>query len=186
MLFQVYGPIAHLLILFLKDRGDIKLEAQLTGEKGFYDCPVRLSLYGPSGPVERAQIEKSLKEQKLLKATELKQTRKSADEKRAIIQGLRNGGSQVGIGSQQWPDVQDLSLEELQQSSEATSFRAGGDSLQTMAMNVEELSHLPMAAQPSYLRAKLLPYQLQVITKNCSEILFLRLTLSSGPCLDGR
>ncbi|KAF4995851.1 hypothetical protein FDECE_12665 [Fusarium decemcellulare] len=143
------------------DRGDILLEAQLTGEKGFYDCPVKLSFYGPSDPTERARVEESLKKDKLIKATELKKTKKEAEARRVAL-GLTNGGSTQGLGSGPTvPQKPEVSMESLLKNSEAVEMRSGGDAIKTLAFGEEELEKLPKADQPAQLKAQLLPYQLQ-------------------------
>lgn len=124
-----------------------------------FDCPIRLFLYGPSDPVERARVEESLKKDKLAKATELKQSRQEAEEQRKKL-GLVNTSSTVGLGVSD--DEPQLSLETLLQSSEAVEFRKGGDPVKALAMGEEQLEKLPKATQPPQLKSTLLPYQLQV------------------------
>ena len=132
------------------------------GEKGFYDCPVRLYFYGPSDPTERARIEEQLKKDKLVKATELKNTRKDAEARRAIM-GLTQGSSTAGVGEGDIIPIEpEVSLEELLHTSEKVEFRKGADAIQTMAFGEKELEKMPKADQPARLKAKLLPYQLQV------------------------
>ncbi|PHH73104.1 hypothetical protein CDD80_4034 [Ophiocordyceps camponoti-rufipedis] len=143
------------------DSGDIKLEAELTGEKGMFDCPVRLSFFGPSDPAERARIEQGLKASRLLKATQLKQTKQQAQALRAAS-GLKSGSTSYGIGSDVGGITQaELSLEELIKKSDATEFRRGGDAIKTLAIDEAYLAAMPMAEQPPQLASTLLPYQLQ-------------------------
>ncbi|KAM5348285.1 hypothetical protein ACJ41O_008109 [Fusarium nematophilum] len=143
------------------DRGDIMLEAQLAGEKGYYDCPVKLFFYGPGDPAERARVEDSLKKDKLVKATELKNTRKDAEARRAVL-GLTSGNSTQGLGSgPSVPQKPEVSMESLLEKSEAVEMRKGGDAIKTLAIGEEQLEKLPKADQPAQLKAQLLPYQLQ-------------------------
>ena len=138
------------------------MEAQLTGEKGIYDCPIRVLFFGPSDPASRARIEKALKADKLVKATQLNQTRKEAEAKR-LAMGLKAGSSSQGVGSEQnEPDQAEVTLEDLMKSSDATEFRQGGDAIKTLAIDEDHLAKMPMATQPPELKATLLPYQLQV------------------------
>ncbi|KAL2189334.1 RAD5-like protein [Thermothelomyces heterothallicus CBS 203.75] len=139
------------------DSEEIAVEAVLTGEKGFYDCPIRMFLYGPSNPFARANLEERLKRDKLVKATQLKQTRKENEQRRKAM-GLKGGRSTFGfLGDEE----EETSLEQLAQASQAVNFRAGGDIAQTLAMDEDQLSRMPQAEQPEQVRAKLLPYQLQ-------------------------
>ncbi|KAM0563595.1 hypothetical protein ACHAPJ_001319 [Fusarium lateritium] len=144
------------------DRGDIVLEAQLTGEKGFYDCPVKLFFYGPSDPEERARIGDALKQDKLIKATELKKTQKEAEARKKAAMGLTNGSSTQGLGSELLvPQKPEVTMENVLQKSEAVEMRKGGDAIKSLAIAEDELEKLPMAKQPEELKAQLLPYQLQ-------------------------
>ncbi|KAI6783378.1 uncharacterized protein J7T54_004405 [Emericellopsis cladophorae] len=139
------------------------LEGQLTGEKEFYDCPVKLSFYGPSDATQRATIEANLKKDNLVKATQLKQTKKDAEARRRI-QDLRNGGSTAGVGEAVViEDEPTVTLESLLSNSEAVNFRADKDAIKTLALSEQQLAQMPQAAQPPQLSATLLPYQLQAL-----------------------
>ncbi|POR38799.1 Helicase-like transcription factor [Tolypocladium paradoxum] len=149
------------LLTALQDSGDIALEAQLTGEKGMFDCPIRLQFFGPSDPAERDRVEKALKADKLVKATQLKQTRKAAEAVR-VATGLKSGGSTLGVGGEPTlADQVDLTLEDLMKKSDASQFRNGEDAIKTLAIGEDDLSKMPFAEQPAQLAATLLPYQLQ-------------------------
>ncbi|KAK4233595.1 RAD5-like protein [Achaetomium macrosporum] len=139
------------------DRDEIAIEAVLTGEKGFYECPIRLSIFGTGNPLGRADLEERLKKDKLVKATQLKQTRKENEQVR------KNMGFKGGRGTAGFPadEKEEVSLEQLAQTSQAVNFRAGTDIVQTLAMDEDQLSKMPEAQQPDSVRATLLPYQLQ-------------------------
>ncbi|KAJ4389817.1 hypothetical protein N0V93_007289 [Gnomoniopsis smithogilvyi] len=139
------------------DSGDVHVEGMITGEKQFFDCPIRILVYGTSEPLARAALEQRLKADKLLKATELKQTRAKLSETQRKAMGLKGSQSTGGLG----PDEPEVSLEQLAQASQAVQYRAGADNLKTLAMDEDTLSKLPMAPQPEALRSQLLPYQLQ-------------------------
>lgn len=139
------------------DSGDVLAEASILGEKGYFDCPVRLSLYGPADPIARAALEERLKSDRLLNATKLKHTRpKPPEPPRNNVMGLKSSQSRAGL-----PAEPEISLEQLAQLSQAMQFRSGDDNLKTLAMDEEALSKLPQAEQPQELRSALLPYQLQ-------------------------
>lgn len=148
-----------------QDGGDVMLEAQLAGEKGFYDCPIKLFFYGPSDPAERSVLEEKLKKDKLVKATELKKTKKEAEARRRAL-GLVSGTSSHGLGSgpvvAQKPDKPEVSMATLLQNSEAVELRNGADAIKKLAIGEDQLEKLPKAKQPEQLKSQLLPYQLQV------------------------
>ncbi|RSL92908.1 hypothetical protein CEP52_013572 [Fusarium oligoseptatum] len=146
------------------DAGDIMLEAQLAGEKGFYDCPIKLFFYGPSNPAERSVLEENLKRDRLLKATEMKKNKKEAEARRRAI-GLVSGTSSHGLGKEpviaQKPEKPDASWAKLLQNSEAIELRNGADAIKKLAIGEDQLEKLPKAEQPDQLKSQLLPYQLQ-------------------------
>ncbi|VUC23134.1 unnamed protein product [Clonostachys rosea] len=145
------------------DRGDLTVEAELTGEKEFYDCPVRLSFYGTSNPIERSRIEEALKREKLAKATQLKNSRKEAEQRRATLE-LKGGSSSYGLDDQKAKqDDSEISLDQLLQKSENVEFRKGGDVIKSIALSEEQLAAMPQADQPSELKSTLLPYQRQAL-----------------------
>lgn len=154
-----------LCLIVLQDAGDIMLEAQLAGEKGFYDCPIKLFFYGPSNPDERSVLEEKLKKDKLIKATELKKSKKEAEARRRAL-GLVSGTSSHGLGSEpviaQKPDKPEVSWGALLQKSEAIELRNGADAIKKLAIGEDQLEKLPKAEQPAQLKSQLLPYQLQV------------------------
>lgn len=98
-----------------------------------------------------------MKADKLLKATELKQTRSKLAEPQRKAMGFTGSQSTGGLG----PAESEVSLEQLAQASQAVQFRAAADNLKTLAMDEETLLNLPMASQPEALKSQLLPYQLQ-------------------------
>ncbi|KAK4165276.1 putative SWI/SNF-related matrix-associated actin-dependent regulator of chromatin subfamily A member 3-like 1 [Cladorrhinum sp. PSN259] len=141
------------------DNGDLAIEGVITGPKDQWDCPIQLYFYGPSGPLARTALEDRLKKDKLLKATQMKNTRKEHEARRKAT-NLKSGRSSAGLakGDDGEPEI---TLEQLAQTSEAVIRASGGDLVQTLAMDEDQLSEMPFAKQPDALKAKLLPYQLQ-------------------------
>jgi SWI/SNF-related matrix-associated actin-dependent regulator of chromatin subfamily A3 len=131
----------------------------LTDEKGFYDVPVRIFIYGTSDRASRLELEERLKKDKLVKATQLKTTRAEIDAQRAM--GLKSGRSSAGFGTTNVEPEPQISLEQLTQASQAVHVRTGDDFVNRIAMDEGVLSKMPMAEQPQGLSATLLPYQLQ-------------------------
>ncbi|KAI1499305.1 RAD5-like protein [Biscogniauxia marginata] len=160
------AQIGHLpKILALKlapyiDNGDVILEGVLNGHKGAWDCPIRLYFYGTSDPSARLALEGKLKADKLLKATELKRTRKEAEAQRAVAKDLKNGTPAVGLGSSEHAEQQ-VALQELLEGCEEANFRADLSAIDTFAVDEAALSKFPKAEQPESIQTKLLPHQLQ-------------------------
>ncbi|KAH6672708.1 SNF2 family domain-containing protein [Plectosphaerella plurivora] len=142
------------------DRGDIFIEGILAGEKQFYDCPVELEFYGPSDPERRFNLENALKQDKLLKAMQLKKTKKEAEERRKSTMNLTSSQTSIGLGNTD-PDLEGMTMEELLKQSKSYEAHRDADAMKKLALDEEQLSKMPMAVQPAALRAQLLPYQLQ-------------------------
>lgn len=152
------------------DVNDIVLDGVLTGHKTAFDCPVRLYYYGPSDTSTRLELEARLKDDRLLKATQLKATRQEAEAQRSAAKHLDNGVPSVGLASVQQDHTQGVQqeslLQELMADSEAIQFRGDLSSVDAFAMDEDTLSKLPSAHQPEGIQSTLLPYQLQV---RCSQ-----------------
>ncbi|KAH8681304.1 SNF2 family N-terminal domain-containing protein [Xylariales sp. PMI_506] len=149
------------------DRNDIVLEGVLMGEKGFYDCPIKLFLYGTGNSARRLTLEDKLKGDKLLKATEMKITRKEAEARRNVTRLQSGSTSGTGLHNQSTSAATlqkqelDVSLQYLVAASEALDTLRTDGFTDTLTTGQDELEMLPMAQQPSELKSQLLPYQLQ-------------------------
>jgi SWI/SNF-related matrix-associated actin-dependent regulator of chromatin subfamily A3 len=154
--------VAEKLAPYLDNKA-IEAEGELTGYKQAFDCPIRISIYGPVGAAARSALEERLKKDKLIKATQLKQTRKAAEVRREIersAMNLTSGRSSAGLPKEQ-PAIAGPSVEQLMQASKVLHNHSAEDIVRTLAMDEEQLSKLPLATQPPALKAQLLPYQLQ-------------------------
>ncbi|KAF7536696.1 hypothetical protein G7054_g4308 [Neopestalotiopsis clavispora] len=147
------------------DNDEIVLEGVLTGEKAFYDCPIKLYFYGPSEPFARGTIENKIKADKLLKATEMKNNRKEAEARRNAM-GMKSGTTTgTGLGNTAEATLQkqeqDATLQNLVATSEALESVRSDTFTDALAANEDQLKAMPMAPQPDALKSTLLPYQLQ-------------------------
>ncbi|KAK9776630.1 putative SNF2 family N-terminal domain-containing protein [Seiridium cardinale] len=165
---QQIGHLPRTLVTKLApyvDQDDIVLEGVLTGEKGFYDCPIRLYFYGSSEPTARAALENRIKADKLLKATDMKKNRQEAEARKNAM-GMKSGtttGSGLGNTAQTTleKEEQDSSLQNLVAASEALDSVRTGTFTDALAIGEDQLQNMPMANQPDELKSTLLPYQLQ-------------------------
>ncbi|KAI0484644.1 hypothetical protein GGR56DRAFT_614726 [Xylariaceae sp. FL0804] len=147
------------------DRNEIILEGVLNGHKGPFDCPIRLYFYGLSNSSIRLELERKLKADKLLKATELKNTRKEAEARRAVAQSLKGDGSApidltCSPRASQQAEAEEP-IPDILGNSEESNLREVAGALDSLALDEATLSSLPMATQPDCVVTKLLPYQLQ-------------------------
>ncbi|KAJ1333638.1 SMARC subfamily A3 [Microdochium nivale] len=139
------------------DKNEIVMEGVLTGEKGSFECPIRLYVYGTSNSEARLKLEEKLKADKILKATDMKNTRKQAEAmKKASQLGLKSSTTDT-VAQQE----HDESLQDLLDRTEVLDARTESDLLKAFAMDEEALAKLPEADQPIEMHSKLLPYQLQ-------------------------
>ncbi|KAI1436145.1 hypothetical protein GGR50DRAFT_259318 [Xylaria sp. CBS 124048] len=149
------------------DRGEIMLDGVLNGHKGAFDCPIRLYFYGPSDPRTRLEIEAKLKADKLLKATELKQTRQEAAAQRAIAQLAKDGVHAHGaipsstLSSAPAPSGRGRARRQAPAVAEVETFHADPSAMDVLNMDEATLSALPQAAQPDTVKSSLLLHQLQ-------------------------
>jgi len=141
-----------------QDSRAVVMEGIISGEKGFYDCPVHLKLFGPGEPIARAELESRLKADKLpLKTRALSAPKKP---KQAVAPPKRTQGysnSQTS-SSQQEPE---LSIADLTASAERFRPRDIQEIVERWGAGEDALSKMPMADQPENLQATLLPYQRQ-------------------------
>ncbi|KAI1146148.1 SNF2 family N-terminal domain-containing protein [Nemania diffusa] len=141
------------------DRGDIFVDGVLNGHKGPFDCPIRLYFYGTSAPSARLELEAKLKADKLVKATELKNTRKEAEARRAVVREPEDDTPALGLGTSDHSQPRQEVL--LEEDSEAVDFRADPSALDVLNMDEATLSAMPQAAQPDNIKSQLLVHQLQ-------------------------
>jgi SWI/SNF-related matrix-associated actin-dependent regulator of chromatin subfamily A3 len=154
------------------DSRSLLVEGVLVGEKGFYDCPISLTLWATSEPVARAALEAKMKADRLpvIKQSQASIPKKGA--KRAdqhpgrYPTGFTNTLPSSGVGLQQLvtPEQAGPSLEDLVETSQRFRPREIEELVEQWGTPEDKLANMPMAEQPAAIRATLLPYQLQVST----------------------
>ena len=159
------------------DAGKILVEGSLTGNKGAYDCPIDLKLFGTSDPTERSNLVDQMRvdrlpldgiirrarEEKKRKADELKRL-KSA-KKGGVLTGSSQewslGSSQTEYASSPSAPVQDL--QQIMAESQKFNPREMGEVVEKFGAGEDVLAAMPMADFPEKLATKLLPYQRQAL-----------------------
>lgn len=145
------------------------VEGKLAGEKGPYDCPITLKLYGTSEPTARLSLEERIKSDRI---SVIKQKKPVPPRKKVEIaatgrktlgfQGSQN--SSLAASSSQSapaPELTGPSINELIDASQSIKPRDMETLVEQWGSPEDTLASLPMAPQPERLQAKLLPYQLQ-------------------------
>ncbi|KAF2206071.1 hypothetical protein GQ43DRAFT_436496 [Delitschia confertaspora ATCC 74209] len=171
------------------DNCSLLLEVIITGPKGAFDCPIEIKLYGTSEPVERSNLIRQMRADKLPIGHAMDRERKDAKaaKERAILaaQGAKmakkKGGVVVGMNGQQWEHAQNgmaefatgssvssglgpaPTLEDIISGSERFHLRNSDEVVEQFGVKEEDLAKMPKAAQPEGLRTKLHPFQLQGI-----------------------
>lgn len=162
--------IAERLAPFI-DSGEIAPEGFLTGEKGTYDVPIRIILYGAGEPTAKAALQAKMREKRVPLST-----KKRMEEElnlRMPISIEPTGRKPMGLTSSQSSATgssQPSSSQLVPPSPDLNQLIAHSN--QVRPRNIEELAEqwgelesvlegMPMAKQPDNIEAQLLPYQLQ-------------------------
>ena len=169
------------------DDGSLLVEGALSGEKGTYDCPIALKLFGTSNPTERANLINRMQVDRLpldaiVKKAKAEKKRKAEEARRPKAAnkggGYFSGSSQ--LSSSQLTDPQSShpgstggsllgdgtpgrSLEEIIEGSQRFNPREMGEVVEKFGAGEDVLAQMPMADFPERLETKLLPYQRQAL-----------------------
>ncbi|KAG9233087.1 SNF2 family N-terminal domain-containing protein [Amylocarpus encephaloides] len=148
------------------DQRSIVIEATLAGEKGAFDCPIYMKIYGPGERDIRDALEDRLKESRV----PLKKQGIAAPKRPKKTVPLPNqrsktgylGSSQGGSSNQSVPaPLPELGLQHFMENSERFRPRDVEKLVQEWGVGEAALSKMPMAEQPEKLKSTLLPYQRQ-------------------------
>jgi SWI/SNF-related matrix-associated actin-dependent regulator of chromatin subfamily A3 len=151
------------------DSRKIVLEAILSGEKGYYDCPIYIKVYGPGEPETRAALERDLSSDRVpVKKQGIATPKVTKKQMEAPVPPpqRRTGytGSSQPSGSQPEPVVgpaPELGLQHFVANSQQFNPRDVEKLVEEWGLGEKALEEMPKAKQPSKLKATLLPYQLQ-------------------------
>ncbi|KAF3044693.1 hypothetical protein E8E12_009141 [Didymella heteroderae] len=167
------------------DNRSLLVEAQITGYKGNFDCPIEIRLYGTNEPVERENLLSQMRADKLPVGHAADRKRKEAADqkerqrlaKEAARRAKKNGGTIIGVGEgQNWennmadymagPSQSDgigagPTLMDIIGASERFNPRNFEDVIEEFGVKEHDLAAMPQAAQPKALRTEMHPFQLQ-------------------------
>ncbi|KAL9108964.1 MAG: hypothetical protein Q9227_006360 [Pyrenula ochraceoflavens] len=164
------------------DCRDLVAEAVLTGEKGYYDCPIRLKLFGTSDPAAQAALKEKMQAARLpvneLIKAERERRRQEKEREKAMkaakkVMGMK-GGSKAGSSQENAPDQAEfanlsvpgpsdnpVNMDDIMGAAQNFDPRAIGQVVDNFSGGEDDLAALPMADQPMNLKTALLPYQRQ-------------------------
>jgi SWI/SNF-related matrix-associated actin-dependent regulator of chromatin subfamily A3 len=160
------------------DNRSLLLEPMITGSKG-YDCPIEIRLYGTDEPVERENLLRQMKADKLPvghaadRKRKQEKARKMAE--KAAMQAKKKGGAVVSIGEgQQFENAMGEfaagssqgtgagpSMEDIIGASARFTPRNAEQMVERFGVQEEDLAKMPKAAQPEALLTELHDFQLQ-------------------------
>lgn len=153
----------------------------MTGEKGFYDCPVMLRLFGTRDPTKRQALKVRMQKDRLpvRELTETERQERQQEMQRAKEQKASEKQARamaLGKAAQQWQSNEDAmfanlstptglgdqeSLEELFDQSSFFNPREIGQVVENFGQKESDLTNMPMVDSPAQLSTELLPYQKQ-------------------------
>jgi SWI/SNF-related matrix-associated actin-dependent regulator of chromatin subfamily A3 len=177
--------VAAKLAKYMDSRA-LLLEGIITGEKGFYDCPLEIKIYGTDEPVARDNLIEKLRADRLPVGHAMDRKRKEAkaekERQKLAAQAARavkkNGGAVLGVengmgaqfgnplteyagSSSQGIGVNSFSLDDIIGSSERINPRNMEQMVEKFGVKEEDLAAMPKAPQPNALVTELHPFQLQ-------------------------
>ena len=154
------------------DTGALIVSGVLSGQRGEYDCPIKISLYGTNEPVAQANLKSRMQADRLpvealiRRETEARK-RKTAELKKVTKKGNtpkpQFGSSQgdYASGSSQNSNDAGQSLDDIMKESERFNPREMGNVVEKFGVGEAALAAMPMANDPERLCTPLLPYQKQ-------------------------
>jgi SWI/SNF-related matrix-associated actin-dependent regulator of chromatin subfamily A3 len=178
--------IASKLAPFMDSR-KLLIEAETSGPKDHYECPVALKLNGTNDPTARAILKEEMKAAQLPTEGLLRQEREEKAREKARLTakkerekmikaarkegmgmpGSQGGSSQIPLGSGKWtggpsqgnglPNLEDIIKESIR-----FNPRNVDQMVEQFGMKDNDLANMDKADQPAMVKTQLLPYQLQV------------------------
>lgn len=144
------------------DSRTLVIEGTIAGEKGSWDCPILLKVFGPAELVARAELEAKIKADKV----PLKKRGAAAPKKpvQPVAPPRKNIGyhsSQSSQPSSSQAEPEPVGIQHFVENSERFSPRDAEKIVDHWAAGEDALSKMPMADQPEDLISTLLPYQRQ-------------------------
>lgn len=166
---QVAAKLAKYL-----DQGLLVVDAQLAGERGEFDVPIELGLYGTSERYGREMLKDMMQRDKLpmqlLQRKEQEEQRRQKTELAQVAQwyvgasGSSNQQFKAGLGPADAQNPQEgPTMADIMAGSQVFNPREIGQDSDKFGANEKDLEHLPKADQPKRIATEMLPYQLQAL-----------------------
>jgi SWI/SNF-related matrix-associated actin-dependent regulator of chromatin subfamily A3 len=137
----------------------------LAGEKGGWDCPINLKIYGPGERIARNQLEARMKQDRVpikkLGIAAPKQPKQSVPPPQRRQMGYHSSQSSSQPASSQPEPLPGLGIEHFVANSERFNPRDVEKMVEQWGAGEDALKAMPFAEQPEGLISTLLPYQRQ-------------------------
>ncbi|KAE8553037.1 hypothetical protein EYB25_004416 [Talaromyces marneffei] len=154
------------------DSKSLVIEGMLTGSIGSYDCPIALTLYGPSDLIRKDQVRTQMRADRLplteLIRIEQDSARKEWQRQKALMEVdkqrlLGNKRGSGGYPTLQRPKqaMESTSLEDLVQQSSSINAHRVDQAVERFGNTEVDLANMPMAETPFGMKTQLLSYQRQ-------------------------
>ncbi|OKL63830.1 hypothetical protein UA08_00214 [Talaromyces atroroseus] len=157
----------------IQDDKSLVMEGMLTGSIGAYDCPIAITLFGPTNPVLRDRTKNRMLADRLpiteLIRTEQDKARNEWQRKRALQEAEnKKRVSMNGQSSGLYPNlstpkgiVDPTNLEDLLQQSSSININRMSQAVEKFGITESDLANMPMAEIPIAMNTQLLSYQRQ-------------------------
>lgn len=145
----------------------LHFEGQLAGEKGAFDCPLTLHMYGPSPNSAEGQSLQQRMAADRLPTKALKRKRKQEEKERlaaarraaaASKSKYTNRGASAGDESSN-----PVELSDILEASQRINPREVSGAADKLGASEDDLKSMPLATKPDGIRTEMLPYQLQAL-----------------------
>lgn len=154
------------------DQKRLLIEGTLTGEKGAFDCPMRLRAFGPAlGTLEGRALIEMMKADRLslnaINQREKEEKKKLAEEAKRAAQARakqqRTKPTEFTSTPQAGNGEVDPTMADILEASERFTPRNIGQATERFGSDEDALAAMPKAHQPDRIATQMLPYQLQAL-----------------------
>lgn len=181
--------VAEKLAKYIDNRW-LRIEGQLAGEKGPFDCPLTLYMFGPRPETNEGKLLRDRMKQDKLPTTALiaaekeaqrrekarqeAEKKRAAEEKKRLAEARRAAAGGKGgrvpapqgqYANQHSPgEGSQAVMSDILEASQRISPRDFRVDSEQMGMSEDDLSSMPMASKPDAIKTEMLPYQLQALS----------------------
>ena len=150
------------------DENSLTIDARLSGDKGQFEVPIELGLFGPTDHERKAQLSARLKRDRIpttqldhmerqLEAQRKEEIARAVQVASTMHQGISSLGYGLGSSQSTYRKLEDI----IAESGRQLNPREIGQYAEKFGMSEEDLKQMSKAETPRRLHTQLLPYQQQ-------------------------